>query len=301
MGLKYCIIGSLPACERAYLKRNLAGLPEYQTVWLEPAEEEDEPEEHQKVWADGIKLCPADESVLVSGSTDQIKEALQKGMTVIVYISKEPDFNVDPREYEGYSADMYVEGFEEVDFVFLRRVYERHYNLPWTILETKRCIVRELSLCDLDELFALYEGEGMTDYLEPLYDYEEEKAYQESYIKFMYRFYGYGMWLVFDKESGTLIGRAGVEHRKELNGELELGYAIGVPYRRKGYAEEVCTAILSYVQEKLEFHVINCLIETGNEISVHLVDKLGFQQQGTVQFGDKNMMRYVLDFKAGKK
>lgn len=50
-------------------------------------------------------------------------------------------------------ADMVVEGFEEVDMTFLQRVYERHFNIPWTILETERCIVRELELSDLDALF----------------------------------------------------------------------------------------------------------------------------------------------------
>lgn len=50
-------------------------------------------------------------------------------------------------------TDMVVEGFEEVDMTFLQRVYERHFNIPWTILETKRCIVRELELSDLDALF----------------------------------------------------------------------------------------------------------------------------------------------------
>ncbi len=65
-------------------------------------------------------------------------------------------------------ADMVVEGFEEVDMTFLQRVYERHFNIPWTILETERCIVRELELSDLDDLFSMYAEPGMTDYMEGL-------------------------------------------------------------------------------------------------------------------------------------
>lgn len=39
----------------------------------------------------------------------------------------------------------------------------------------------------------------------------------------MYGYYGYGMWLVFDKASGELIGRAGLEHREFPDAvELEL-------------------------------------------------------------------------------
>lgn len=300
MGLNYIIIGSLPVCERAWLKSSLAGVSEYRVVWLDGTGEAEKQKQEQKEWMERLEPYPPDESVLVSGCKDQIKEALHRNMTAVMYIPEEPCLNENIIECASLSADMYVEGFEEVDAAFLLRAYERHHNLPWTILETERCIVRELSLSDLDELFALYEGEGMTDYMEPLYEYEEEKAYQESYQRCMYRFYGYGMWLVFEKQSGKLIGRAGVEHRKELNGELELGYAIGVPYQRKGYAREVCTAILSYVRKELGFSLINCLIETGNEASVRLVDKLGFKRQGTVRFGGKDMLRYVLYLDTGK-
>jgi len=84
-------------------------------------------------------------------------------------------------------------------------VYERHFNIPWTILETERCIVRELELSDLDDLFSMYAEPGMTDYMEGLYEYEEELEYQKAYIENMYRFYGYGMWLPFLKKNGTLI------------------------------------------------------------------------------------------------
>ena len=39
---------------------------------------------------------------------------------------------------------------------FLEKVYQRYHRIPWTILETERCVVRELSLDDLDALFELY-------------------------------------------------------------------------------------------------------------------------------------------------
>ena len=70
-------------------------------------------------------------------------------------------------------------------------------------------MVKEFSMDYLDALFELYEGEGMTEYIEPLYPYEQEKEYQQAYIRHMYGFYGYGMWIVCDKNPGALIGRAG--------------------------------------------------------------------------------------------
>lgn len=66
-------------------------------------------------------------------------------------------------------ADMYAEGMEEIDGSFLQHVYERHHHIPWIILKTPRCIVKEFSMEYLDALFELYAGKGMTDYMELLY------------------------------------------------------------------------------------------------------------------------------------
>lgn len=66
----------------------------------------------------------------------------------------------------------------------------------------------------------------MTDFVEPLYDYETELEYQKAYIENMYGFYEYGMWLVFLKETGRLIGRAGLEHD-------EMGYMIAQQFQNQ--------------------------------------------------------------------
>ena len=125
----------------------------------------------------------------------------------------------------------------------LRLVQERNYSLEEI----------EITLDDLDGLFALYAGEGMTEYLDPLYEYEKEKEYQRSYINYMYRLYGNGMWVVIEKATGKQIGRVGIENREACDGEPELGYMIDVSYQRKGYATEVCLAVIGYAWNFLDF------------------------------------------------
>ncbi|MBO5096817.1 MAG: GNAT family N-acetyltransferase [Agathobacter sp.] len=194
-------------------------------------------------------------------------------------------------------VDMIVEGFEEVDAKFLEKVWQRYHHLPWEIAKTPRCMIRELSLDDLDALFELYGDEEITKYTEGLYPYEEEKEFQRAYIHNMYRFYGYGMWLVFSKETGELIGRAGLEHR-EYNGEpeLELGYVIGTRFQRQEYAKEVCQRILGIAREITDFPRINCLIEEENKASIGLAEKLGFVWEETMDLQGKTMKRYIYSF-----
>lgn len=284
--LNYIIVGYLPGEQKDMLLENLAcdntgadNIAEACKVII-PGENT----------AMRLEDYPAEESLLISGKAEELHEAHGLGMAALGYLQPGGEAADDN------PADMYAEGFEEVDGTFLRHVYERHHKIPWTILQTKRCVVKEFSMEYLDALFELYAGEGMTDYIEPLYPYEEERAYQEAYIEHMYRFYGYGMWIVCDKETGVLIGRVGIEHREELGGELELGYAIGVPWQRMGYATEVCTAILDYVREKLGMSSVCCLIEEGNTVSEHLAKKLGLGWRETLTLGQKKMRKYIRYF-----
>lgn len=166
-----------------------------------------------------------------------------------------------------------VESLAELDIEYLERVRRRYNHIPWDIGETDRCLIRELSLSDLPALYELYDKPGMTDYVEPLYDYETELEYQKAYIENMYGFYEYGMWLVFSKETGKLIGRAGLEHD-------ELGYMIAPELWNQGYATEVCRFIIDYARENTDFEELYCRIDEKNTASVRLAKKLGFTNSG---------------------
>lgn len=277
--LKKILLGSLPEAEEHFLKRHLEGhncMMRYEGG--EPFEE----------W---LSAFDATQALLISENAAHLRAARAAGMATLGYLAP------DAKQTSGdLQADMFAEGFDEVDFAFLEKVYQRHHGLPWTILTTRRCIVREFCMDDLDDLFAMYAGKGMTDYMEPLYEYEKEREYEEAYIKHMYGFYGYGMWVVIDRETGKLIGRMGIEHREELGGELELGYAVSVPFQRKGYAMEVCSAIISYAGEELGVPSLNCLIEEGNTVSEHLAKRLGFDCQETILLDGKSMKKYTLYF-----
>ena len=150
-----------------------------------------------------------------------------------------------------------------MDYYFLERVYQRYHDIPWRVIETKRCYLREMIPDDLPDLYRLYAGKGMTEYMEPLYGWDEEMEYTKSYIENMYRFYGYGMWLVKDRMTDELIGRAGFDHYV-VDGEriLEMGYAIGVPYQRMGYASEVCQALIAYAKSAhLGYEELYCFVQ----------------------------------------
>lgn len=182
-----------------------------------------------------------------------------------------------------------VESLAELDIEYMDRVRRRYNHIPWDIGETDRCRIRELSLSDIPALYELYDKPGMTDFVEPLYDYETELEYQKAYIENMYGFYEYGMWLVFSKETGKLIGRAGLEHN-------EMGYMIAPEFQNLGYATEVCRFIVEYARKNTDFEELYCRIDEKNVASVRLAKRLGFVRNG--QIGNERntggLDRYVL-------
>ena len=99
------------------------------------------------------------------------------------------------------------ENLEELDVDYLEKVYRRYVGIPWDILTTDRCLVRETGAEDLDALYEIYAEPSVTQYTEGLYpEREQEEAYLKDYTENMYYFYNYGVWTICDKTTGQVIG-----------------------------------------------------------------------------------------------
>lgn len=173
-------------------------------------------------------------------------------------------------------AEYAIENIEEIQYQSLELAWLRLTGQPWIITTTKRCIIRESVLEDVDGFYEIYKEPSITEYMEGLYtDRDTEIAYLRDYIKNVYGFYGYGMWTVLEKAGGQVIGRAGLSLREGCD-IPELGFVIGVPWQRQGYAYEVCQAVLAYGREELDFTRFQALVMKGNKKSKRLCEKLGF-------------------------
>ncbi|MDY7094782.1 MAG: GNAT family protein [Acidobacteriota bacterium] len=78
---------------------------------------------------------------------------------------------------------------------------------------------------------------------------------------------------------GALVGSAGL--RLDLqHSRGELGYWIGVPYWRRGYATEAARAVLDFGFRGLGLHRIHAQVLGGNTASGRVLLKLGLRQEG---------------------
>lgn len=215
-----------------------------------------------------------------------------------MYLTDQPEIYAALREQGRYVLPYYhehnrgasfpeahyvIEALEETDYRSLDMAYRRLAGLPWEILETERLLVRETTVEDVDCFYRIYAEPSVTDYMEDLFeDRDEEIAYIREYIETVYAFYGYGMWTVLEKESGKVIGRAGLSRREGFS-LPELGFVIGLPWQGQGYAFEVCSTILRYAREELSMERVQSLVRPENEKSLRLCEKLGFTVSGETE------------------
>ena len=186
-----------------------------------------------------------------------------------------------------------IERISDLSLMLIERMLLRHLHLPWTILETERCIVREITVDDVDRLYEIYgENAEAFQYAGALYeDPAEEKAYTRDYIDHQYRFREHGIWIVTDKASGQIIGRAGLDNREGYE-DAELGYVFAIAFRHKGYAYEVCSAIVEYAANTLGMERLNAFTIRENTDSVRLLKRLGFVFEETVSLNGEKHDRY---------
>ena len=186
-----------------------------------------------------------------------------------------------------------TEGITDIEADYLHKVYQRYRGIPWEITQTKRCSIREMGPEDVEDLYELYADARITRYTEPLFqDREKERNYIEDYIENIYKYFGFGTWLIHRKEDGKLIGRAGFNYRPGYE-EVELGFVIGYPFWRNGYAYEVCRHLLHLGKTVFGFDRIQALADEENTASVSLLEKLGFYYAEDVMVDGKEYRRYL--------
>ncbi|MDE5910193.1 MAG: GNAT family N-acetyltransferase [Lachnospiraceae bacterium] len=220
------------------------------------------------------------ETLVITDEPETAEALLKEGWYVVILYHEKNREKAFPAVRYG------VEDLFLLEYRSFEEAFKRLAGLPWNILETDRLKVRESTVEDVDDFYRIYSEPSITYYMENLYQKrEEEEAYMKAYIDQIYGFYGYGLWTVQLKDTGEVIGRAGLSVREGYD-LPELGFVIDAAHQNKGYAFEVCAAILIYAKEELAFDKVQALVNEKNTASLGLLDRLGFEFQDNVIVSD---------------
>lgn len=229
------------------------------------------------------------ECIVIEDSYHGVTAAEAAGITCIGFV------NPNSGNQNLSKAAILAEGFDEIDYAFVNQVYLDHNPLT-SILESDYLIIRELAVSDIPDLYQIYQKPHMREFLDDLQDtLEIEQEKHEAYIHNIYRFYGYGLWGVFLKDTGRLIGRCGIELKIFDKEEIyEIGYLIDTDYQGRGYAKESVTAIIQYCFFELHIHRIIAIIDKKNSRSIHLAQQVGMKKISECTRSSRDCYRYEI-------
>ena len=167
------------------------------------------------------------------------------------------------------------------------------------IIETKRLILREISVADAQDMLRLhsnnqvqkYTGEELITSLEEIQNKIKERSKE-------YKKYGFGRWATFLKRDMQFVGWAGLLYLPEFD-EIDLGFRFLPEYWGLGIATEACRAILSYGFDNLKLKKIIAIAFKENKASIRVMEKIGmqFDKIAPYEIGSSDAVWYWCDEK----
>jgi RimJ/RimL family protein N-acetyltransferase len=92
---------------------------------------------------------------------------------------------------------------------------------------------------------------------------------------------GFSFWAVVERDSGTVIGDAGLYPLDGRGPEVELGYTLGRAWWGHGYATEAARALLDAAFGELGLDEVVAVADPANAASIRVLDKLGMERVGS--------------------
>ena len=150
-------------------------------------------------------------------------------------------------------------------------------------LETKRLILREFKVDDLQDFHEIFGDPEVMKNAEPPYSLERSEAFLKEFCIERDPKGGFAVVLL---ETSKVIGYllfCSVDDPEVF----EIGWVFNKNYWRQGFAFEACSRLINYGFEELELHKIYAEAIDADK-SVPLMKKLGMKYEGTQKQHTKN-------------
>jgi [ribosomal protein S5]-alanine N-acetyltransferase len=163
-----------------------------------------------------------------------------------------------------------------------------HKNFP--TLETKRLLLRNITMEDVDFIFKHFSNERVCEFL---YDEELFTSKQDA-IEFVEwnkdpEEKGYNRWVLVQKGNQEPIGTCGYDNWDKWNHIAEIGYDLWHENWGQGYMKEALISAIESGFKHMKLNRINAYVALDNVNSMKLLEKLGFVNEGV--YRDKHLFR----------
>jgi len=89
--------------------------------------------------------------------------------------------------------------------------------------------------------------------------------------------------LEIENLAGELVGAVATHECDPRNGTFAYGIAVRAEHRRQGYASDAIQVVLRHYFEELRYQKATVRVYGFNDASIHLHQRLGFQQEGCLR------------------
>jgi ribosomal-protein-alanine N-acetyltransferase len=152
---------------------------------------------------------------------------------------------------------------------------------PFPVIQTERLVLREIMPYDINHIYAGLSHQDVIKHYGVSYDSIESTQTQMEWFNNL-RSEGTGTWwAVCDRKNNTFLGAAGFNNINRENNSAEIGFWLLPDHWGKGYIPEVLRALIPFAYDKLQLQTIEALVETENNNSIAVLQKLGFHHTAT--------------------
>ncbi len=151
-------------------------------------------------------------------------------------------------------------------------------------LETKRLILRGMAKTDANAVFRIFSDEEVMKYYEidPLTEVGQAQSWIEG-SKHRFASKGLARWGITLKGENTVLGTGGYVGWNKSSFCGEISYDLARMYWNRGIMTEAVRAIVQFGFEYMNLNRIQAIVVSENIASLHLLEKLGFQEEGILR------------------
>jgi RimJ/RimL family protein N-acetyltransferase len=146
------------------------------------------------------------------------------------------------------------------------------------VLETDRLVLRRLTLDDAEFIFRLVNDPSWLRFIgdKNVRNLDDARRYLQEGPLDMYERYGFGLYRVEERDSGSPVGTCGLLKRDTLP-DADVGYALLPEFRGKGYAFEAASAVLDHGNRVFGLQRILAIVSPDNAGSIRVLEKAGMK------------------------
>ncbi|MGI9665592.1 MAG: GNAT family N-acetyltransferase [Acidimicrobiia bacterium] len=150
-------------------------------------------------------------------------------------------------------------------------------------LETKRLVLRRFDTrADIDALFDLFADPEVARYTDtgPFSERADAVEVAEWIDQIFAERVGMRWAITIGGKEGSLVGTAGFNHWDAHNSLAEIGYDLARDHWGQGLMTEALEAIVEFGFEAMNLNRIEADVTVGNDASIAVLEKLGFNREG---------------------